>query len=159
MAWFWWPHWGAAVAAVLAAAALIGVWRMPAGPVRTLGRALLVFDALSTAGFILYAAVGIDVLNEYYIGYFYWSAPVIALMVIALAATAGGSPPAVTVALAAVAAVAACAAFAVASPDPARSRPRRSGQPGDRHGGRPGDPVGRRRHRASGGRPAGRVRL
>jgi hypothetical protein len=113
-AWFWWPHAGAAVAGVLAVVALIGVWRMPAGPVRTLSRALLVFDALSTAGFILYAAVGIDALNEYYIGYFYWSAPVIALMVIALAVTAGGYPPAVTVAVAAVAAVAACAAFAVA---------------------------------------------
>jgi hypothetical protein len=114
-AWFWWPHAGAVVAAVLAVVALTGVWRMPAGPVRTLCRALLVFDALSTAGFTLYAAVGIDALNEYYIGYFYWSAPVIALMVIALAVTGGDYPPAVTVALAAVAAVAACAAFAVAA--------------------------------------------
>jgi hypothetical protein len=113
-AWFWWPHGGAAVAAVLAVVALIVVWRMPAGPVRTLCRALLAFDALSTAGFVLYAAVGIDALNEYYIGYFYWSAPVIALVVIALAVTAWGAPPAVPVALAVVAAVAACAAFAVA---------------------------------------------
>jgi hypothetical protein len=119
--WFWWPHTGAwAVAAVLAAAAVLLVWRLPAGPLRGFCRALLAADALSTALFIVYAAVGIDALNQYYIGYFYWSAPVIALLVIALSGTgllASATPRFLAkagTAVAAVAAVAACAAFAVA---------------------------------------------
>jgi hypothetical protein len=34
----------------------------------------------------VYAAVGIDDLSEYYIGYFYWSAPLVTVLVVVLAA-------------------------------------------------------------------------
>jgi hypothetical protein len=123
--WFWWPHAGAwAVAAALALAAVAAAWRMPPGPVRRFCQALLAADALSTVAFIAYAATGIDALNQYYIGYFYWSAPVLAILVLALAATqfasSGGPAPASASAAATVTAVivaatlAACAAFAVA---------------------------------------------
>lgn len=122
--WFWWPHPKAwAVAAALALAAAVAAWRMPAGEVRRFCRALLAADALSTIAFVAYAATGIDAVNQYYIGYFYWSAPVILLLVLALAATetlaarATGSGPAgarVVSGLAAVLALAGCAAFALA---------------------------------------------
>ena len=64
--------------------------------------------------FIAYAAVGIGARsNFYFVGYFYWSAPLLAVLVIALAVT--GLLPGRGVAVAAViAAVAAAAAFAVA---------------------------------------------
>jgi hypothetical protein len=119
--WFWWPHRHAwAVLLVLAAVATLLAWRLPGGPLRRFCWALLAVDALSTAAFVGYAAVGIDALSEYYIGYFYWSAPVIALLVIALSATEllavvrwrGRSS--LGTAAAVVLAAAACAAFAVA---------------------------------------------
>jgi hypothetical protein len=117
--WFWWPHAAAgAVAAALALAAGVVAWRMPGGPVRRFGRALLEACALSTIAFIAYAATGIDALNQYYIGYFYWSAPVIAILVLALAATqlarTTGPAPAAVTAVVAIAALAGCTAFAVA---------------------------------------------
>jgi hypothetical protein len=126
--WFWWPRAGAwaAPAALFAVAGLL-TWRLPAGPVRRFCVSLLAFDALSTAAFAVYTAVGIDTLSQYYIGYFYWSAPVIVLLVSALAAgealpsrTPGPAPGTRTVpswtglGVAAVAAVTACAAFAIA---------------------------------------------
>jgi hypothetical protein len=126
--WFWWPRAGAWAAPVLlyAVAGLL-TWRFTAGPVRRFCVSLLAFDALSTAAFAIYTAVGIDTLSQYYIGYFYWSAPVIALLVSALAvlealpSRAPGPAPGTRIApswaglgIAAVAAVAACAAFAMA---------------------------------------------
>ena len=39
---------------------------------------------LSSLAFVYYGLRGIDALTEHYIGYFYWSAPVITLLVIAL---------------------------------------------------------------------------
>jgi hypothetical protein len=126
--WFWWPRAGAWAAPVLlfAVAGLL-TWRLPAGPVRRFCVSLLVFDALSTAAFALYAAVGIDTLSQYYIGYFYWSAPVIVVLVSVLAAlealpsrTTGPElrtrivPSWTAPGIAAVVAVAACAAFAMA---------------------------------------------
>jgi len=112
--WFWWPHAHAwAVVLVLAAVAAVLAWRMPSGPLRRFCEALLAIDALSTLLFIAYAAVGVDEINEYYIGYFYWSAPVLLILVIALAVT--DLLPARVAAVAAVcAAVAAATAFAVA---------------------------------------------
>jgi hypothetical protein len=83
--WFWWPHahaWAAPV--ILYAVAALVTWRLPAGPVRRFCVSLLVFDVLSTAAFVFYTAVGVDALSEYYIGYFYWSAPVVTLLVIVL---------------------------------------------------------------------------
>ena len=120
--WFWWPHPRAwAVAAALGLAAAGAALLTPRGPVRRLCLMLLAADALSTVAFLAYAAVGIDELNQYYIGYFYWSAPVIAILVLALAGTglvAGAAPGATRAAIAAGAAaavaLAGCAAFAVA---------------------------------------------
>jgi hypothetical protein len=136
--WFWWPHAGAwAVLSALVAAAALLTWRAPGGPLRRFGWSLLAVDALSTATFAAYTAVGVDALNQYYIGSCYWSAPVIAILVIALSATEllaaasssrsrvraaprgrvlaapRGRVLAVT-AIAAAAATAACVAFAVA---------------------------------------------
>jgi hypothetical protein len=89
--WFWWPHrpaWLAAVAAVLLYALALAVtrWLAP-GPLRALLVALLGVNVLSTLAFLLYASVGIDNLSAYYIGYFYWSAPLITILVIVLGAT------------------------------------------------------------------------
>jgi hypothetical protein len=114
--WFWWQGRHAwAVPLVLYAAAIVVTWLLPAGPVRRFLAALLVFDALSTLAFVAYAAVGIDELNStgYYIGYFYWSAPVIAAGVIVLGAVEA-LPSRAGAAVAVAGAVAACAAFAVA---------------------------------------------
>lgn len=133
--WFWWPRAGAWAAPVLlyAVAGLL-TWRLPAGPVRRFCVSLLAFDALSTAAFAVYAAVGIDTLSQHYIGYFYWSAPVIVVLagvlatLEALPSGAAGSalgtrgsalrtrivPSWTGLGIAAVAAVAACAAFALA---------------------------------------------
>jgi len=68
---------------------------------------------VSSVAFICYAAVGIDKLSEYYIGYFYFSAPVITLLVIALAVVHAPPVPLGAV-LAAGAAVLGVAAFAAA---------------------------------------------
>ena len=117
--WFWWPHAGAqAVVAVLVLAAGGAVWRMPGGAVRRFCLALLGINALSTAAFIAYTATGIDEVNQYYIGYFYWSAPVLMALVLLLAGTewlGARTTAAGTAALrvAAVLALASCATFAV----------------------------------------------
>jgi hypothetical protein len=118
--WFWWPHAGAwAVVAVLVLAAGGAVWRMPGGAVRRFCLALLGVNALSTVAFIAYTATGIDEVNQYYIGYFYWSAPVLMVLVLVLAGiewlgarTTG--PGAAARRVAVVLALAGCAAFAVA---------------------------------------------
>ncbi len=125
--WFWWPHPRAwAVAAALGLLAAGAALLMPPGQVRRFCLMLLAVDGLSTIAFIGYAAVGIDELNQYYIGYFYWSAPVLAVLVLALAVTealAGpevpgpGRPAArawVASGAAAALALAGCAAFALA---------------------------------------------
>jgi hypothetical protein len=121
--WFWWPHAHAWLPAlVLCLVAVVLTWRLPAGQVRRFCGSLLAFDALSTLLFLFYAVTGVGDLSQYFAGYFYWSAPAIALLVIVLGAlealrSARGAPswlgPA-TAAAAAIAAVAACAAFAVA---------------------------------------------
>ncbi|HEX4093452.1 MAG TPA: hypothetical protein VHZ33_32430 [Trebonia sp.] len=112
--WFWWPHAGAwAVPVVVVAVAAVLTWKLPAGPVRRFCASLLAVDALSTLLFIAYAAVGVDYLNDFYIGYFYWSAPILAILVIALAATRL-LPGTIALVAAAVAALAAASAFAVA---------------------------------------------
>ena len=119
--WFWWPHAHAwAVPLLLFAVAGAITWRLPAGPVRRFCVSLLVFDALSSLAFLAYTAIGIDDLTQYYIGYFYWSAPVITVLVIALGIVEGLSSAAdsvlswLGVAVAVAAAAAACAAFAAA---------------------------------------------
>jgi hypothetical protein len=112
--WFWWPHAHAwALPVVLAAAAALLTWRLRSGPLRRFCGALLAADAVSSVLFFAYAAVGVDFLSDYYIGYFYWSAPLLAVLVIALAGTellAGRIAEVASIC----AAAAAVAAFAVA---------------------------------------------
>jgi hypothetical protein len=113
--WFWWPHaHAAAVALAVSAAACAATWWCPAGPVRRFCAFLLLFDALSTAAFAAYAALGIDALNQYYIGYFYWSVPIVAVLVTVLALVERAPSRA---ALAAVT-LAGCAAVAVLAAAP-----------------------------------------
>ncbi len=83
--WFWWPHAYAWLAPLAGYAAAIAVcWWLASGAVRRFLLALLVINLVSTVGLIAYAAVGIDYLTEYYIGYFYWSAPLVTALVIAV---------------------------------------------------------------------------
>jgi hypothetical protein len=115
--WFWSRDgntWAAAAVPVVSYAVAIAavVW-LSRGTVRRFLVALLAVNVVSTLAFLCYTAVGIDYLTEYYIGYFYFSAPVITLLVIALAVV--HAPPAsLGAGLAAGAAVAGVAAFAIA---------------------------------------------
>jgi hypothetical protein len=121
--WFWWPRAGAwAVVGLLVLAAGGAVWRMPSGPVRRFCLALLGVNALSTVAFVAYTATGIDEVNQYYIGYFYWSAPVLVALVLLLAGTewlaarsgSGWAGARVASGVAVALALAGCAAFAAA---------------------------------------------
>jgi len=115
--WFWWRSgrsWALALVPVVSYAVAIAavVW-LSRGTVRRFLAALLAVNVVSTVVFTCYAAVGIDYLTEYYIGYFYFSAPIITLLVIAVAVV--HAPPApLGAALAAGAAVLGVAAFAIA---------------------------------------------
>ena len=112
--WFWWPHEHAwALAVVLLAAAAVATWRLRSGPLRRFCGALLAADALSTVMFLAYAKDAADSLTNYYIGYFYWTAPLLAVLVIALTVTEL-VPGRVAAVAGTCAAVAAAAAFAVA---------------------------------------------
>jgi hypothetical protein len=112
--WYWWPHqdaWAVPIAGYAVAAA-ISRWLVPA-PLRRFLIALLAVDAVSSLAFLYYAATGIDNISDHYVGYFYWSAPVIVLLVIVLGMVeALPSPLGATTALSA--AVLAVAALAVA---------------------------------------------
>jgi len=83
--WFWWPHRHAWLAPLLGyPAALAAVrWLCPAR-LRGFLLGMLAVNVVSSLAFLLYAAIGIDDLTEYYIGYFYWSAPLITVLVIVL---------------------------------------------------------------------------
>ena len=115
--WFWWrsgPTWAAALVPVVAyAVAAAAVWWLARGATRRFLAALLAVNVVSTLAFAVYAAVGIDKLSEYYIGYFYFSAPIITLLVIALAVVHAPPVPLGAV-LAAGAVVLGIAAFAAA---------------------------------------------
>jgi hypothetical protein len=94
--WFWWPHqpaWLAGLAAVLGyAVALAAVFGLSRGPRRRFLLALLAVNVVSSLVFLFYAAAGIDNLTQYYIGYFYWSAPLVTVLVIVLAGLEGVRP-------------------------------------------------------------------
>jgi len=112
--WFWWPHPAAWLVAPAAFAAAAAVTRWAARPpLRRFLAALLGVSAASTLAFVVYASTAVDHITAHYIGYFYWSAPVITLLVIVvgLADAAPGWPGR---AAACAAALAALAAFAVA---------------------------------------------
>ncbi len=83
--WFWWPHRDAWLAPVLLYALALAVtcW-LSRGPVRRFLLVLLGINLVSSLVFLVYAAVGIDDLTQYYIGYFYWSAPLITVLVVVL---------------------------------------------------------------------------
>jgi hypothetical protein len=85
--WYWWPYqdaWAVPIAGYAVAAA-ISRWLVPV-PLRRFLIALLAVDAVSSLAFLYYAATGIDKISDHYVGYFYWSAPVIVLLVIVLGA-------------------------------------------------------------------------
>jgi hypothetical protein len=114
---FWWP--GAArvgflvpVAAYLVAGLL--TWRLAPGPARRFCVSLLAFTTLTSVAFLVYAVVAIDELDPhgYFIGYFYWSAPAI-LLLVALFALTESLPSAAGLTVAAIAAMVACTAFAI----------------------------------------------
>ena len=90
--WFWWPNQHAWLAPLLgypvALAAVFwpGAFWRGRGPLRRFLIALLAVNVVSSLAFLFYAAVGVDKLSEYYIGYFYWSAPLVTALVIVLAA-------------------------------------------------------------------------
>ena len=83
--WYWWPHRGAWALPVAGYAVAVAVtrWLAPSSLRRFLA-ALLAVNALSSLAFLYYAVTGIDILSRHYEGYFYWSAPVLTLLVIAL---------------------------------------------------------------------------
>jgi hypothetical protein len=110
---FWWPHAYAGAVPILAyGIAGTLTWRLTRGSLRRFLVSLLVFNVVSTIAFLCYAAIGIDDLTEQYIGYFYWSAPAITLLV-ALVALVQALPPRPGLAAAAAVAAAAVVAFAV----------------------------------------------
>ncbi len=83
--WYWWPHRDAWAFPVAGYAVAMAVTRWLAPPsLRRFLAALLAVNAVSSLAFVYYAMTGIDDLTRYYEGYFYWSAPVIVLLVIAL---------------------------------------------------------------------------
>jgi hypothetical protein len=84
--WFWWPYRAAWLAPLLLLAlTLAAIFWFSRRPLRGFLLALLGINVVSTLTFLLYAAVGIDDLAAY-IGYFYWSAPLIMVLIIAVAA-------------------------------------------------------------------------
>jgi hypothetical protein len=114
--WFWSPYRDAWVAGLVplagfAVAAAVIRWLAPARLRRFL-TALLAINAVSSLAFLYYAFTGIDEINQHYVGYFYWSGPVITLLVIVLGVVEAmaARPGAVVATVAAVAAVAALGA-------------------------------------------------
>jgi hypothetical protein len=118
--WFWWHGghgvhaWAAALVPVVSyAVAVVVVWWLTRGALRRFLVMLLAVNVVSTLAFACYVAVGIDTLSDYYIGYFYFSAPILTLLVLAVAVVHAPPVPLGAV-LAAGAAVLGVAAFAVA---------------------------------------------
>jgi hypothetical protein len=143
--WFWWPHHHAwAVVVVLYAAAAAAAWWCPRGPARRFSWFLIAFDTISSVLILAYAAVGVDEINEYYIEYFAWTAPIVLVLAIAIALVAAvpsgralaGAATTVTVA----AAVAAGAVFA-ASPLARTSTEHTDPSPGSQSTGANTDPA------------------
>ena len=92
--WFWWPGSTAPADRFVGFIPLLSyvvatelAWWCTRGLVRRFLFALLGINVVSSALFIAYTAVGIDNLtrNGHYIGYFYWSAPLLTLIVAAVA--------------------------------------------------------------------------
>jgi hypothetical protein len=108
--WFWSPYRDVWVAGLVplagfAVAAAAIRWLAPARLRRFL-TALLAVNAVSSLAFLYYASTGIDEIYEHYVGYFYWSGPVITLLVIVLAVVEAMPRPAGVVAATVAAALA-----------------------------------------------------
>ena len=111
--WFWWPGRAAWLAPLLLYAAALGVsLGLCRGALRRFLLTLLVLNLVSSVAVGVYVAAGIDFLNQYYIAYFYWSAPLAALLAIA-AGVSQALPARTGTAVAAAGAVAALVAFAL----------------------------------------------
>jgi hypothetical protein len=83
--WYWWPRANAWLPpALLLFVALEVIGWLTRGPLRRFLIALLAFNVVSTAAFVVYTAIGIDDLTARYIGYFYWSAPVVMILIIVI---------------------------------------------------------------------------
>lgn len=81
--WFWWPRSGAWLAPVLFyAAALVVMLTLTRGPLRRWFGALIAIAAVTSIAFVYYTAMDVDLLNQQYIGYFFWSVPFILLLVV-----------------------------------------------------------------------------
>ena len=88
--WYWWPRANAWLPpALLLFVALEVIGWLTRGPVRRFLIALLALNVVSTAAFVAYTAIGIDDLTAHYIGYFYWSAPVIMILIIVIGSVEG----------------------------------------------------------------------
>ena len=112
--WFWWPHRYAWLAPVLLyPLALAVTYWLSRGPMRRFLVALLAINVVSSLAFGVYAAVGIDDLSEYYIGYFYWSAPLVTVLVVVLGVAEAIRPQRAFALSTAVAVLAAAAVFVV----------------------------------------------
>ena len=110
--WFWWPHPLAWLVALAGYGLAVGAALVTRGPLRRYLLALLIITLISTIGVIAYSAVGIDDLSQYYIAYFYWSAPLVTALVLVLSAVSV-IPARAGLALSTAAAVAAVAGLAV----------------------------------------------
>jgi hypothetical protein len=141
--WFWWPGGTAPADPFVGLIPLLGylaasglAWWCTRGLVRRFLLALLGLTLVASVLFVVYAAAGIDNLtrNGHYIGYFFWSAPLLTLVVAAvalaealtraLAATAGRRAlAAVAAALVAAGAIAAFAAAPLARTSTSYSDP------------------------------------
>ena len=161
--WFWWPGtgawpgacaWAVPLAAFLAAGLLTA--RLPAGPVRVFCRSLLLVDALAVAAVTGYAATGVDVITDYYIGYFSWATPDVVLLAAAVAAAEllSGVSARAGLSAAAAAALAACAVFAAV---PATRTSTADVDPLNQRAGQPTDPLLRPAVARMGALAAGRM--
>jgi hypothetical protein len=92
--WFWWPGSAAPANRLMGFIPLLAAvtateltWWCARGQVRRFLLTLLGVNVVSTVAFIGYAAAGIDNLtrNGHYIGYFYWTAPLLTLVTASVA--------------------------------------------------------------------------
>ena len=113
--WYWWPHHHAwAVLLIVYVVAGLAAWRLTRDETRWFLVAVLAVDVVSTIVMFWYSINSIDYLSDTYVGYFYWSVPASAVLVLALALVWAVRDPLLRTSLAASTAVFAVALFALA---------------------------------------------